>query len=251
MQGLFGEMRMTLENFRETAGIDVTHVPYNSGAQAIIDLLSDRLDAMFLVIPPIKQHVETGKLVALATLNATRVAALPNIPTMAELGRPEMTGTIWFGYLAPAKTPDATMAKLVRAFQTLKSDQALKQRVIEMGAELDLTGPAEFGKIIDEERRRYGRIVAGQSRQAELGMRLRGPEFPRQAARRFRHTGCDRSTAAPRSAPRRFSAVGVSSSRRRRHDKSALAGRGVGIRQPQELGPVAGRGHDHCIGVAR
>lgn len=160
VQGLFGEMRLTLENFRETAGIDVTHVPYNSGAQAIIDLLSDRLDAMFLVIPPIKQHVQEGKLVALATLNATRVSALPNIPTMAELGRPEMTGSIWFGFLAPAKTPDAIMAKLVKAFQTLKSDQALNQRVIEMGAELDLTGPAEFGKIIDEERRRYGRIVA-------------------------------------------------------------------------------------------
>lgn len=160
IQGLFGEMRMTLESFRDTAGIDVTHIPYNSGAQAIVDLLSDRLDAMFLVIPPIRQHVLDGKLVALATLNATRVSALPNIPTMAELGRPEMTGTIWFGYLAPAKTPDAVMARLVSAFQALKSNQALGQRVVEMGAELALDGPAEFGKIIDSERRSYGRIVA-------------------------------------------------------------------------------------------
>ncbi len=159
VQGLFGEMRMTLENFRQTAGIDVTHIPYNSGAQAIVDLLSDRLDAMFLVIPPIRQHVLGGKLVALATLNATRVAALPSIPTMTELGRPEMTGTIWFGFLAPMKTPDAVVAKLVKAFQTLKTDQALNKRVVDMGAELDLTGPEEFGKIIDAERRRYGRIV--------------------------------------------------------------------------------------------
>ena len=160
IQGLFGEMRMTLEHFRETAGIDVTHIPYNSGAQAIVDLLSDRLDAMFLVIPPIRQHVLDGKLIALATLNATRVSALPNIPTMAELGRPEMTGTIWFGYLAPAMTPDAVVAKLVSAFQALKDDQALNRRVIEMGAELALIGPAEFGKLVDAERRRYGRIVA-------------------------------------------------------------------------------------------
>ena len=151
---------MTLEHFKKTAGMNVTHVPYNSGAQAIVDLLADRLDAMFLVIPPIKQHVQDGKLIALATLNATRVQALPNIPTMAELGRPEMTSSIWFGYLAPAKTPDAIMNKLVRAFQALKSDQALEQRVVEMGAELTLTGPAEFGKLIDEDRRRYGKIVA-------------------------------------------------------------------------------------------
>ncbi len=72
----------------KTAGMEITPVPYNSGAQAIIDLLADRLDAMFLVIPPIKQHVEAGKLLALATLNAKRVQALPNMPTMAELGRP-------------------------------------------------------------------------------------------------------------------------------------------------------------------
>jgi tripartite-type tricarboxylate transporter receptor subunit TctC len=139
VQGLFGEMRMTLENFKKTAGIDVAHVPYNSGAQAIVDLLADRLDAM---------------------LNATRVDALPGIPTMKELGRPEMTSAIWFGYLAPAKTPDPIMARLVQAFQALKSDRALGNRVTEMGAELSLTGPAEFGRIIDDDRRRYGRLVA-------------------------------------------------------------------------------------------
>jgi tripartite-type tricarboxylate transporter receptor subunit TctC len=160
VQGLFGEMRLTLENFKKTAGMSVTHIPYNSGAQAIVDLLSDRLDAMFLVIPPIKQHVQDGKLIALATLNATRVQALPDIPTMAELGRPEMTNSIWFGYLAPAKTPDVVMNKLVQAFQALKSDEALKQRVLDMGAELSLAGPAEFGALIDQDRRRYGKIVA-------------------------------------------------------------------------------------------
>jgi tripartite-type tricarboxylate transporter receptor subunit TctC len=160
VQGLGGEMHLLLEFFKNTAGMSITHVPYNSGAQAIVDLLADRLDAMFLVIPPIKQHVEAGKLLALATLNAKRVEALPNIPTMAEVGRPEMTSAIWFGYLAPAKTPDAVISKLVQAFQKLQSDQALNKRVAEMGAELSMIGPAEFGKIIESDRSRYGRIVA-------------------------------------------------------------------------------------------
>jgi tripartite-type tricarboxylate transporter receptor subunit TctC len=159
VQGIGGEMHLTLEHFKKTTNMNITPVPYNSGAQAIIDLLADRLDAMFLVIPPIKQHVESGKLLALATLNAKRVQALPNIPTMAELGRPEMTSAIWFGYLAPAKTPDAIIEKLVRAFQKPRSDQALNTRVTDMGAELSLIGPTEFGKIIDEDRRRYGKIV--------------------------------------------------------------------------------------------
>jgi tripartite-type tricarboxylate transporter receptor subunit TctC len=160
VQGIGGEMHLSLVHFMKTAGIEITPVPYNAGAQAITDLLADRLDAMFLVIPPIKQHIESGKLLALATLNATRVKAMPNVPTMAELGRPEMTNAIWFGYLAPAKTPDAVFNKLARAFESLKSDTALADRVSAMGAELSMSKPSEFSKIIESDRGRYGKIVA-------------------------------------------------------------------------------------------
>jgi tripartite-type tricarboxylate transporter receptor subunit TctC len=153
-------MHLSLEHFKKTAGMSITPVPYNAAAQAIVDLLADRLDAMFLVLPPIKQHVEQGKLLAIATLNAKRVDALPNVPTMTEIGRPEMASAVWFGYLAPAKTPDAVIGKLVTAFQKLQSDEALIKRVSEMGAELNTVGPVEFGKIIAADRARYGKIVA-------------------------------------------------------------------------------------------
>ena len=160
VQGLGGEMHLSLELFKKSAGMDITAVPYNAAAQAIVDLLADRLDAMFLVIPPIKQHVEGGKLLALATLSATRVEAMPGVPTMTELGRPEMTNAIWFGYLAPSKTPDATIGKLARAFAQLQSDAGLAKRITDMGAVLNIIGPAEFGRIIEKNRREYGKIVA-------------------------------------------------------------------------------------------
>jgi tripartite-type tricarboxylate transporter receptor subunit TctC len=160
VQGLGGEMHLSLELFKKTAGVDITPVPYLAGAQAIVDLLADRLDAMFLVIPPIKQHVEAGRLLALATLNAKRVNVLPNVPTMTELGRPEMTNAVWFGYLAPAGTPDAIVDKLARAFAQIQSDTVMAERVSAMGAELNVIGPAEFGKIIDHDRQHYGKIVA-------------------------------------------------------------------------------------------
>jgi tripartite-type tricarboxylate transporter receptor subunit TctC len=85
---------------------------------------------------------------------------LPHVPTMAELGRPEMTNAIWFGYVAPAKTPDAAIDKLAAAFQRLQSDEALKKRLAELGAELNIVGPARFGEIIAADRRRNARIVA-------------------------------------------------------------------------------------------
>ena len=159
IQGLGGEMHLMVEVFKKTAGINVTLVPYNAAAQAIVDLLGARLDAMLLVIPPIKSHVDSGRLLALATLNEKRVASFPDVPTMNELGRPEMTTAIWFGYLAPSKTPQPVIDKLARAFEQLQSDAGLGKRIAEMGAELKIVGPAEFGKIIERDRARYGKIV--------------------------------------------------------------------------------------------
>ena len=65
IQGLGGEMHLMVEVFKKSAGVDLTLVPYNAAAQAIVDLLGDRLDAMQLVIPPIKGHVDAGRLRAL------------------------------------------------------------------------------------------------------------------------------------------------------------------------------------------
>jgi tripartite-type tricarboxylate transporter receptor subunit TctC len=160
IQGLGGEMHLSLELFKKTAGFTVNAVPYNAGAQAIVDLLADRLDAMFLVVPPIKGHLDSGKLTALATLNARRIPAVPHVPTMTELGRPEMTGTIWFGYLAPSKVPKPIIDRLAGAFAQIQSDAALAKRISDLGAELNIIGPSDFAKLIERDRARYGKIVA-------------------------------------------------------------------------------------------
>ena len=160
VQGLGGEMHLSLEHMKKLATINITPVPYNAAAQAIVDLLADRLDAMFLVIPPIKGHVDNGRLLALATLNAKRVDQFPNVVTMAEAGLPDMTTALWFGYLAPAKVPQSVIDKLAEAFGKLQSDPMLVKRIAELGAELNIVGPAEFAKIINTDRNRYGKIVA-------------------------------------------------------------------------------------------
>jgi tripartite-type tricarboxylate transporter receptor subunit TctC len=160
VQGLGGEMHFLLELMKKRADINVNVIPYNAAAQAIIDLLADRLDAMFLVIPPIKAHVDNGRLLALATLNDKRVATFPAVPTMAEAGLPAVRAAIWFGYLAPAGTPRAVINRLAAAFRELQSDAALIKRAAGLGAELTIVGPADFGRIIEEDRSRYGKIAA-------------------------------------------------------------------------------------------
>ena len=171
VQGIGGEMHLSLEHFKKNR----RHGNHPSAVQC-------RGSRRSSTCSPIgstpcswscrrsKLSIEAGKLLALATLNAKRIAALPNVPTMAELGRPEMTSAIWrLATWRSAKTPGPLIAKLVAAFKLLQSDAALAERVEQTGAVLDIAGPAEFSKIITEDRARYGKIVAeGNSRQAEL-----------------------------------------------------------------------------------
>ncbi len=82
---------------------------------------------------------------------------------MIEAGFPKVTNAIWFGYMVPAKTPQPIIDKLAAAFARLQADTALVNRVAEMGSELNIVGPVEFGKVIEDDRRRYGRIVADRN----------------------------------------------------------------------------------------
>ena len=79
---------------------------------------------------------------------------------MAEAGLPAVTAAIWFGYLAPAQTPKPLIDKLAAAFAKLQADAALDKRLADAGAELTIVGPDEFGRIIADDRSRYGKIFS-------------------------------------------------------------------------------------------
>jgi tripartite-type tricarboxylate transporter receptor subunit TctC len=161
IQGIGGEFHVTLEVLRQTTGARITAIPYSGGAQAIVDLLAERLDAMFLVPAAITQHLAAGRLRALATLESKRVPQFPDIPTMAELGLPQITSAAWFGFTAPAATPPAIVAKLADAFRRTQEDATLVKKLADVGYTLNVVGPAEFAAIIAKERAEYGKIAAG------------------------------------------------------------------------------------------
>jgi tripartite-type tricarboxylate transporter receptor subunit TctC len=161
IQGIGAEFHVSLELLRQRAGISLVAVPYAGGAPAIVDLLAGRLDAMILVPAATKEHIAAGRLVPLATLEAERVADFPDVPTVAEAGLPELTGSPWFGFVAPAATPRAIIDKLAGVFSRLQSDAALIKRLGDVGYRLKVAGPDESAAIIDRERREFGKIAAG------------------------------------------------------------------------------------------
>ena len=141
-----------------TAGIEMVHVPYKGGSQALIDVLGGQVQAMFSgtsVIP----HVRTGKLRALATSGAKRSAALPELPTIAESGFPGFEATGWFGVLAPAATPRFIVDKLYREIARGFKSPDVKDRLEKAGFDVVGSTPEEFGAHIRAEIEKWARVV--------------------------------------------------------------------------------------------
>jgi tripartite-type tricarboxylate transporter receptor subunit TctC len=98
--------------FATMTDTQLTHVPYKSTAQSVIDMMSGRLDMQFATIPPSIQTIRAGQLRALAVTGKSRVDALPQTPTMAEAGVPGYEATLWFALVAPAKFPPSLADRL-------------------------------------------------------------------------------------------------------------------------------------------
>ena len=109
------------EMFNQRAGVEIVHVPYKGGSQAMIDLIAGRVTAYYSTPSTAGPHIESGKLVALATTGLERPSFMPEIPTIAESGFPGFSATNWYAFVAPAKTPAAILDRwnqeLVKALE--------------------------------------------------------------------------------------------------------------------------------------
>jgi tripartite-type tricarboxylate transporter receptor subunit TctC len=103
---------LTGELFRQANKLDMVHIAYKGAGPAVADLLGNQIPAAFMTLSSSNAHVDTGKLRLLAVSSAKRVAAYPNVPTLAELGYPQLTGTTWFSVSGPAGMPAAVVDKL-------------------------------------------------------------------------------------------------------------------------------------------
>jgi tripartite-type tricarboxylate transporter receptor subunit TctC len=127
--------------FASMAGIDIVHVPYKSSAQSVTDMITGRLDMQFATIAPSLPNIQAGQLRALATSGKTRVAVLPEVPTVAEAGIAGYEAALWVAVVAPAPTPTTIVARLNHAVNDILNSADGTEALIAQGMTAEAGAP--------------------------------------------------------------------------------------------------------------
>ncbi|HTE81763.1 MAG TPA: tripartite tricarboxylate transporter substrate binding protein [Reyranella sp.] len=152
-------IQIASELFNTTVGIETNHVPYKGLAPAVNDLLSGQIDFMFDSATTMS-HIQAGRLKALAVIGPNRLPALPEIKTLAEHGIQGVDAASgWHGLFAPAGTPPEIVAKLNAALQPILASEAIKARIVALGAEPASSTPEQLGKMLANDLVRLEPIV--------------------------------------------------------------------------------------------
>ena len=150
---------LTAVLFANQAKLDIVNVPYRGGGPALADLIGGQVDAMFATLPSALAQIKAGKLRALAVTGATRSSALPDIPTIKELGLPGVVVTTWNGVLAPDKLPPAITKKLHDAIIQIVNRQSFREKMIAVGVEPISSTPQEFTSRIHADYGKWSTLI--------------------------------------------------------------------------------------------
>ncbi|HXX07600.1 MAG TPA: tripartite tricarboxylate transporter substrate binding protein [Pseudolabrys sp.] len=145
--------------FAESAGINITHIPYKGSGPALTDLLGGHVQIYFSSLPPAVGLVKEGKLRALAVTSLKRSASFPDIPTVAEQGLPGFEAVLHYGIVAPAGTPRPIVDKLNGALRAALNDPTVNGHLATEGAEPLPTTPEEYAADIDREETKWSALV--------------------------------------------------------------------------------------------
>ncbi|MGE5525430.1 MAG: Bug family tripartite tricarboxylate transporter substrate binding protein [Rhodospirillaceae bacterium] len=157
--GTGGSPHLAGELFKMVTQTDITHIPYKGTGQALGDLVAGQVQMSFGTVLALLPHIKAGKLRSLAVTVRKRVAALPDVPTMAESGYPAVETTAWNGVLVPAKTPRFVIQRLNIDIVRILSTPDVRQRFEAQGAEAAPTTAAEFGRFIRHEIDKWRTVV--------------------------------------------------------------------------------------------
>ena len=148
------------ELIKAMAGIDITHIPYKGGGQAIGDVVGGQVKLGMLGLAPVLPHLKSGKLKALGVTGRQRVPILPDVPTIAESGLPGFETIQWYGVAAPAGTPPAVISRLYAEFVKAVRNPVTAERLAAVGMEVaPSASPAEYAKFVREDMAKWPAVV--------------------------------------------------------------------------------------------
>jgi tripartite-type tricarboxylate transporter receptor subunit TctC len=157
--GVGGMPHLAGELLKQTAAIDIVHVPYRGAAPAINDLLGQQVQMAFLDLPVLLPHIKAGSLRPIALGAPKRAPTSPDVPTTAEVGMPDLLIENWYGMLAPAGTPETVLATLNRLANEAMNDPEVKQKLADQGLTVAGNTSAHFRDYIGAESQKWARVI--------------------------------------------------------------------------------------------
>jgi tripartite-type tricarboxylate transporter receptor subunit TctC len=162
--GMGTTSHLLCELLQQEMGIDLQHVPYSGGAQALTDVMGGRIDIYIATVAETLPHIQAGKLRPVVAMSPLRIPAMPHVPTIDEAGVSELSGLElgdWGGLVAPAGTPPHVVAKFNRSINAALMDPALHNAMAQQGfaTPLQPNTPTAFKELIAEETDRWNRIL--------------------------------------------------------------------------------------------
>ena len=145
--------------FNSMANLDVTHIPYKSGAQALTDVISGEVFMTFTAITTALPHIKSGALKAIGVTGLARSASMPEVPTIAEAGLPGYEFTSWNALMAPAATPADILSKLETALTRIAASAEFRDRLPGAGLELEVFGMKAFAERLQTEIPAWEKLV--------------------------------------------------------------------------------------------
>jgi tripartite-type tricarboxylate transporter receptor subunit TctC len=150
---------MSMELFKQTAGVYLTHIPYRGSAQAVTDLLGGQVDAMFLPIHVALPHVKSGKLVALGIGSDKRHPLLPELPTLKEANAGDVNVDMWYGIFAPPGTSADLVQKLNHELKDILAAPEVRTAFQTQGMDPATSSPEEFRRLVARDADRWAALI--------------------------------------------------------------------------------------------
>jgi tripartite-type tricarboxylate transporter receptor subunit TctC len=150
---------LAAELLKNAAGVDMRHVPYKSGPEAVTGVLAGDVTFIFFTVPALLPQVEAGKLRALAITSADRSPLVPEVPTVAESGFPDFEVLAWYALFAPRDTPQPIVARLTADIENIVGRPEIRDKMTKLGAEPRYMSPEQLIGFVSVESPKWGKLL--------------------------------------------------------------------------------------------